>query len=481
MTSKRTSIHLTIAEKYDILEMRKRCESRQSAMEKYGISQTTLKRIYAQSERIKKQFESSKELSRDTKRLIRRTFDVDRVIHQWYLRCKERSVQITEADLQGRALEINMKLHGHPSFSAGHPWLLGFKERFNITNADIREAVPFDTESAAAEAFAVDFNRLLHERQIALKNVYNVVYTTIMWKIVPERTCIMVRAKSTGNLEMYEDYVTALFCVNATGCRKLPVLLIGTEPDVHALYNYDTEAFSTIYKSKENACMDSTIFKDWYEDLFLESVKERQRENAPREQYLLLLDNAMSLHNLNDLHDLDRSVTVMSLPVNVSPLRQPMNCGIISCFKRKYRIELLKTAMPITVGGTEEDIIEVHKEISMWDCCRIVHDAWLSVEDAILTNSWDRLLTVRNVQSIEVTEKWEAEINDVLGMLIDLPGCKECEEIDVFNWFSIENQYNIVQKKCVEEVLQEFKDNPVNINIIDREAGPSRAKLSKRS
>ncbi|XP_012248288.3 jerky protein homolog-like, partial [Bombus impatiens] len=372
MTSKRKSIHLTIAEKYDILEMRSKGESPQSAMVKYGIARATLYRIYAQSEKIEKQYGSSMGFSPDTKRFIRRTVDVDRVIHQWYLRCKKRSVQITEADLQGRALEINKKLRGYPCFNAGRAWLLGFKERFNITNADIRETVPFDTESAAAVAFAVDFNTLLHERQIALRNVFNVVYTTIMWKILPERTCIMDHAKSTGNLEMCEDYVTALFCANATGCRKLPVLLIGTEPDVHALYNYDTEAFSTIYKSKENACMDNTIFKDWYENLFLELVKARQRENAPTEQHLLLLDNAMSLHNLNDLHDLYRSVTVMCLPVNVSPLRQPMNRGIISCFKRKYRIELLKTTMPITVGGTEEDMIDVHKQISMWDCCRIV-------------------------------------------------------------------------------------------------------------
>ncbi|XP_050476660.1 tigger transposable element-derived protein 2-like [Bombus huntii] len=421
------------------------------------------------------------ELSRYEKRIRRRAVDVDGIVHQWYLRCKERNEQMTIADIKRRALEINMKLMGSPSFRAGRTWLLGFKERYSITNADVKETVPAKTETAAARVFKADFIRFLLERQITLRNVYNVVYTTIMWKIVPERTCIMDHAKSTENLEMCEDYVTAVFCANATGCRKLPVLLIGTEPVVHALYNYDTEAFSTIYKSKENACMDSTIFKDWYENLFLESVKERQRENAPTEQYLLLLDNAMSLHNLNDLHDLDRSVTIMSLPVKVSPLRQPMNCGIISCFTRKYRIELLKTMMLRIVGDTVQDMMDVHKEISMWDCCQFAHNAWSSVDDAILRSSWDSLLVLGNVRNIGVTEKWEADLQEVLKITKELPGCEKCVEIDVYNWFYIEKQYDIVKKKCADEVIQKYKDNPVNIDNIDDEAGPSRAKLSKRS
>ncbi|XP_033303704.1 jerky protein homolog-like [Bombus bifarius] len=479
--SKRPSIRLTIAEKYDILEMRKRCESRKSAMEKYGISQTTLWRIYAQSEWIKNQYETRTEVSRYEKHLIRRRVDVDGIVHQWYLRCKERNEQMTGADIKRIALEINMKLQGSPSFRAGRAWFLGFKERYSITNADVKETVPIETETDAAEVFKADFNRLLLERQIILENVYNVVYTTIMWKMVPERTCIVDCAKSTENLEVCEGYVTALFCANATGCRKLPVLLIGTEPADQVLRNNDTDAFSTIYKSKENACMDSTIFKDWYEDLFLESVKERQRENAPREQYLLLLDNAMSLHNLNDLHDLDRSVTVMSLPVNVSPLRQPMNCGIISCFKRKYRIELVKSALTRAAGGTVQDMIQVHSEISMWDCCQFVHNAWSIVDDAILRSSWDSLLFDENVRNIDVADRWEADMEEVFHIVKELPGWGECEEIDVYNWFYIEKQYDIVKKKCTDEVIQKFKDNPVNIDNIYDEAGPSRAKLSKRS
>ncbi|XP_012249075.1 uncharacterized protein LOC105681999, partial [Bombus impatiens] len=191
MRLNRKVVHLTVAEKYDILEMRKKCESRQSAMEKYGISRATLCRIYAQSERIKNHFESRMEFSTFERRLMQRAIDIDRIVHQWYLRCKERNEQMTEADIKRRALEINMKLLGTPSFSAGRAWFQRFKKRYSITNADVKLPVAVKTETTAAEAFKAGFNRLLLDRRIILRNVYNVVYATIMWKILPERTCIM--------------------------------------------------------------------------------------------------------------------------------------------------------------------------------------------------------------------------------------------------------------------------------------------------
>jgi hypothetical protein len=138
--------------------------------------------------------------------------------------------------------------------------------------------------------------------------------------------------------------------------------------ETQSSYNFNTHAFSTIYTANINAWINSTIFNLWFEECFLESVKERQEKNGSREKTLLLLDNTKSLPNLEDLNKKDEFVTLMSPPLDVTPLRQPMNCGIIVCFKQKYRKELVKTLMPLPICNTEKKLINIHKELNMWDC-----------------------------------------------------------------------------------------------------------------
>ena len=471
MTSRRRPVYLTIAEKYEIICMRVKGNIRQVMMTKYGIVPSTLHIILANSEKIKKQHMTISSLRR------RRIRDLERVLYHWYLRCKERKVEITGADIQRKALEINKEINGNPNFKPSNSWLQKFKERHRITTWDIRGNTPFVKTLGEGNSFIKTFNCTLESRRFKMENVYNAVYTTLMWKAVPENTCIFKNAKSKESIKMCEDYVTALFCANATGCHKLPVLIIGN----HSTFcSFETNAFTTIYRSNIGASMDSTIFKQWFKEHFLESVKGRQQENKREVKYLLLLDNTPLLHDINDIYHMDPLVTVIMTTSDVSSNRQPMNRGIIKCFKRMYRIELLKSIRPLSIFNTVEEMIDLHKELRMWDCCRIVHDAWSFVDKEILINSWDGLLRPPDMGSIIRTGIWNADILKAIAFLRRLPGCERCEQNDVLNWFNIDNGYDIVKKICTDEVLREFENNTLgreNINICRDEVGPSQAKI----
>ncbi|XP_012247149.1 jerky protein homolog-like [Bombus impatiens] len=473
MTSRRKPLYLTITDKYTGITMRGKGKIRQTIMEKYGIPKSTLINICIKSEVISNQCGILMGFTR-------KRSEIERAIYHWYLRCKERKVKMTGVDIQNEAREINHKLNGHPNFKASSTWLRNFKERYCITTKDIREyfepAIPF----IEGHNFKADFNRLLEEGGFTLKNVYNVAYTIVMWKAVSDETCILNHAKSTRNLKMCDGYVTALFCANATGCHKLPVLIIGNVPETHSLYKFKTEAFTTIYISNTSACMDSTIFKQWYKEHFLKSIEGRQRENGYEGKYLLLLDNTTLLHDINDINNIDPLVEVTSPPPNVSPHNQPMNCGVITCFKRKYRIELLKAIKPLSIYNTEVEVIDLHKELSIWDCCRIVHDAWSHVEDSILISSWHSLLYSMDTWYIEFVEKDDIDAYKTVEFLHKLPGCEQCQKINVLHWFYIDTEYDVIHKVCADEVVREFEKNtlgPVSIG----EAGSTRAKLSRRS
>ena len=70
------------------------------------------------------------------------------------------------------------------------------------------------------------------------------------------------------------------------------------------------------------------------------------------------------------------------------------------------------------------------------------------------------------------------------SLLKPFEGCEQCQKIDVLHRFHIDSGYDIVKKVCTDEVLREFENNtlgPVNIDIFDDEAGPSHAKISRKS
>ncbi|XP_060819670.1 jerky protein homolog-like [Bombus pascuorum] len=465
---------LTIDKKYKIVKMKDKGMTRKTIAKKYGISLSTVNNIYVQSEEIKKQFEGNIEVIRSPRKYIswREITDLERVLYQWFIRCRGKEIKIKGADIQRKAVELNKKLNVYPHFDASTRWLQNFTVRYDITDADICRNFPAPNE--AGNIFKTEFKKHLQDEECTLENVYNVVYAPIMWKAVPEEILTFHRGKSTRNQKMCEDHVTALFCANATGCHKLPVLIIGSIAETQSLYNFNTDAFSTIYTSNSNAWMDSTIFNEWFKKHFLKSIKERQEKNGRREKTVLLLDNARSLHDLKDLNKKDNFVTVMSLPSNVSQHIQPMNSGIIACFKRKYRKELVETLMPLSICNTEKELINIHKELNMWDCCRIVHDAWSYVDDAIMKNAWDKLLKFDVIRNVDA-KKRKSDIFETVKLLHNLPGCKQYNKYDVSNWFEIDNIHDKVMTICTDEALQDFGNNTLdqlNISIVDDEGGP---------
>ena len=91
--------------------------------------------------------------------------------------------------------------------------------------------------------------------------------------------------------------------------------------------------------------MGSNIFVEWFENIFIPKVKEHQLEIGHREKTFLLVDNARS-HSTCDIVDIfnqkDEFIKVMFLPPNVTSLIQLLDQGVIDCFKRLYRKDLLK-------------------------------------------------------------------------------------------------------------------------------------------
>ncbi|XP_033356661.1 jerky protein homolog-like [Bombus vosnesenskii] len=483
MMKRKPQTVLSVEKKHDIIRMREQGANRTLILKKYDTTVPCLGNIYTEHAEIKRLFQAKTlDISRSRKRTgWLHVTDLEKIVYQLYLRCRQNRIQMTGSEIQKKALEINEKLKGAPDFNASCLWLDNFRYRHRMTDDDVRKDFPIRTTDAM-DNFKACFNKLLKD-EFTLENVYNVVHTVIMWKGVPEKTSMFNRAKKAGNQQMLEDHITALFCANATGCHKLPILIIGSIGETQGLYNLNTEAFSTIYRANVNAKMNSNIFNEWFRKHFLKSVIERQMKKGRREKTLLLLDNTNLLYDLNDLNRKDKFVTVISIPLSISPLRQPMNCGIIASFKRKFRNQLVTTLASLPLCNTEDDVIDMHDKLDMWDCCSFAYDAWSYVDDAILRNAWDAILNRDVLWSGQYSIKMKYDAVKTIELLHSLPGCERCDEASVFNWFEMDETCDIIMKICTNEVVRDFEDknvDRVNTNF-DDEAGPSHSKVSKMS
>ncbi|XP_068967628.1 tigger transposable element-derived protein 2-like [Bombus flavifrons] len=420
--------------KYEIVQMLEAGESESVVAGMYGISPSTVNNVYVHRKQIKKYFDLNEgAVDYSIKRLpYLRMLNLERVLYQW---CTKEKMQLSGLDMQKKALEFNGNLNIDPDFKATKDWLRKFTERHGIPNAKVIRYFPTQTKAALNDIKAY-FLKFLQNNGITFQNVYSVRYTPVMWKAVPKETSIVSRVKSTGDQAMCEDYVTVLFCANATGCHKLPVLIIGsiTEPQSSAILN--TDGISTIYKVNANAWMDTIVFNQWFEEHFLKSVKERQEKNGCRQKILLLLDNTRLLHDLKDLNGKDTFVTVMSFPFDIPPDIQPMNDEVIACFKR---------------------------------ICRMAHDAWSYVDNAMLKSEWYILLG-HNPSCDEFIYMLIKDIKETTAYLHTLRGCKQCHEVCVLNWFKIESIHDIVMKgisrwidECIKQIYGPQKKMMMNI------------------
>ncbi|XP_060819669.1 jerky protein homolog-like [Bombus pascuorum] len=399
------------------------------------------------------------------------TINLERIVCNWFLHCVGYNVEISGEDIQRKAVEFNQKLNVNPYFQPSNGWLQRFRIHHYIFDADICRDFPVSI-AAAVYTFKDFFNRRLNHEGCTLENIYSVVYRPIAWKSLPENTLIVHRAKLTEDEEMLEDHVTALFCTNATGCHKLPILIVGSVEENRGLQNFNMNAFPIIYRSNSKAWMDSTIFNQWFENHFIKSVQERQERNGSRMKTLLLIGNVR--WDLNELDSKEELVRVRNFPYNVRPLLDPMDHGIIACFKRKYRKELVKTLMSFSMCNTKEEVIDHHKELNIWDCCHIVHKAWSKVDSAIIKRAWDKLLTFDVIRNVDA-KKRKSDIFKTVKLLHSLPGCEQCNENDVSNWFESENIRDKIMAICT-DVAPNFRYNTmnrVNIGIVDDGPGPS--------
>ena len=226
----------------------------------------------------------------------------------------------------------------------GDSWLKSFKERHNI-----RGKVRINGERASLpsnDELMLEIRTFIKKSGIPIKNIYNCDETGLFYRSMPNYTHAETHDDGAGG-KRCKRRITLMFLVNGDGSDK-QIIMVGTSKTPRGTSSEFFNSHDIKYFSNKNAWMTKEIFEKFLKDF----------DSRMKEPTILLLDN-FSGHSF-DVEDGYKYVIPLFLPKNTASSTQPLDGGIISSFKVKYR----RFLMEYVVDRVKENNFNL-KEISV--------------------------------------------------------------------------------------------------------------------
>lgn len=261
-------------------------------------------------------------------------------------------------------------------------------------------------------------------------NIYNADETGLYWKKMPTKSLVSMNEMSAPGFKASKSHITGMVCGNVTGTHRLPLLIIGKSKNLRCFRGI--KKLPVTYKNQKNSWMDTSIFIEWYDTVFIPEVKKHQLTTGNSGNVLLLIDNAPSHPSNISLERENGKFKVVFLPPNVTSVLQPMDQGVIESFKRYYRKALLR--MVLIGEEYEKNIQQVYTEINLKDAVYMAAEAWATIKDTTLAKAWNKLLP--SDESITAPEEPPNSqfVSELAGLIKESSGFEECDQENIQDW-----------------------------------------------
>lgn len=374
-------VDLNVEQKLEILKKLASGVKIKDITNEFKISARTVYRIKTGEESLEAlKLKTHKKLKVIKRERPSRVPNVDKAVYTWFL--KERSLynNVSDRDLQVKALEFNQELDTDQKFEASNGWLHKFKMRHGIRLLKVCGEKLSANESAVPD-FLEKFKEDILAMDLRPEQIYNADETGLVYKDLSNKTLVLASEKSAPGRKNSKQRITVMPCVNATGRHKLPLMIIGKSkaprcfkncvlPDVH-------------YRSSKNAWQTQRLFLEWFETVFIPKVKINLVSQGLPEKAILLLDNA-TCHNAPEIMAFKSSgFIVIFFPPNTTSIIQPLDQQIIFSMKTSYR-KLLLLHLLKQDGNTTDKL----KNLSLRDVLFIVEEAWQGVTERVIINGF---------------------------------------------------------------------------------------------
>lgn len=451
-TQKRKHVTLNIKQKLEIIAKLDRGENRNAIMEEYNIGSSTIYDIRNQRAKLEA-FVSKTETTKavETRQTTKKpkSENLDSALYTWFSAKRSEGKPVTGPMLIEKAKLFEQELNLEEdkcTFSSG--WLHKFKVRHGIRKLDFSgEAKSADV--VAANEFKIFFQDFVEKNDLSPFQVYNADETGLLWRCLPNSTLAGHDEKSAKGFKMNKDRLTVLCCGNASGDHKLKLFVIGKYKKPRAFKGL--AHLPVHYAAQSNAWMSAELFKDWFFDQFVPSVKSHFVSLGKPEdtKAVLLLDNCRAHPSANELTS--GNISVVYLPPNVTPLIQPMDQGVIQNFKCKYRGSFIQELVV-----SKSSVKDFQAKFNIKDAIFTAALSWNDVQNETVKRSWRKLWPgVMNNDDVP-NENDPIEDDEDVGLQINLVEIKEktSEMSELRNIPSTE----IVEWLEIDKVLSPFEE-----------------------
>ncbi|CAM4508984.1 unnamed protein product [Lepidochelys kempii] len=144
------------------------------------------------------------------------------------------------------------------------------------------------------------------------------------------RTYTLKSERQAPGFKAAKDHVTVLFCDNAVGHLIKPGLFYRAS-NPRAVKGKNKNLLPMFWQSNKKAWVMAALFLDWFQKCFILEVKQYLEEKGLDFKVLLIVDYAPG-HPVA-LRFAHNEVEVVFLPLNTTSILQPLDQGVICCFK----------------------------------------------------------------------------------------------------------------------------------------------------
>jgi hypothetical protein len=411
---------------------------------------------------------------------------LDDALWLWFMQERRRGTPINGPILKEKAVILHSKLGEKGNFSASDGWLTRWKKRHGVHFLGVC-GEKLSADQPAANDFSEKLKRIIEREKLTPEQVYNIDETGLNYKLLPNKTFATPQEKSASGFKVNKERITVALCSNATGTHKMPLFVIGMSAKPRVFKNLNMSSLPVYYRSQKSAWMDSYLFKEWFVAQFVPSVKEHLTSLKLPVKAVLVLDNAPT-HPEEGLEcDGYSDIKLLYMPPNVTSIAQPMDQGVIECFKRKYRRKLLSEILDKMDGNDNAGLIQTLKTINIKDVIYIAAKSYDEIPSSTFTKSWRKLWP--DVETL--VEKRQEDNPNTIGLNIHatepddnhsilkdlqrLPDSASINENDVVEWISraddeLANEI-LNDDEIVDVVLRQEEEKEEDDDEGDSEAG----------
>ncbi|KAH9167321.1 hypothetical protein AeNC1_018172 [Aphanomyces euteiches] len=305
----------------------------------------------------------------------------------WINQCEEYALPIvTYRSIRSKAISFSQREMAPSdvpektkSFSDG--WIHRLLRRYGLRSRHTRG------EAASVDKSTVKAGRLaLLEVTAAYEpcNIYNMDENAFFFRKPPTRS---ITRNTMSGFKMSKKRMTFALACNSTGTDKIPLLFIGNAQNPRAFKRLTPDQLGIDYACPSKGWMASNVFSKWLS-------RFNARMSGENRHVLLLVDNAPS-HRIDE--ELS-NVSVRFLPPNTTSVLQPMDSGVIACFKahvRRLQSEhLVKEFDELRelhiANGSRPSTKEIENVFAIDELTAIswAAQAWANVSELSIRNSW---------------------------------------------------------------------------------------------